>query len=220
MVAVFNQFKSSIEEIIEEARNGRMFVLVDDEDRENEGDIVIPAQMATPEVINFMATYGRGLICLAMPPAQIARLDAAQISAVADGQTLVVDLDGEPFELAGDDLLVETQGAEGWAALREGGVTVALDTTVTPALRSKGLAREAINRIQNMRKAADFDVTDRIVVLWQGEGELAQALTTHGDWVARETLAIELRSDADPAGEHREQFELDAGLLTLAIGRS
>ncbi len=152
--------------------------------------------------------------------AQIARLDAEQISAVADGQTLVVDLDGEPFELAGDDLLVETQGAEGWAALREGGVTVALDTTVTPALRSKGLAREAINRIQNMRKAADFDVTDRIVVLWQGEGELAQALTTHGDWVARETLAIELRSDADPAGEHREQFELDAGLLTLAIGRS
>ena len=75
MAVVFNQFKSPIEEIIEEARNGRMFVLVDDEDRENEGDIVVPAQMATPEVINFMATYGRGLICLAMPPAQIARLD-------------------------------------------------------------------------------------------------------------------------------------------------
>ena len=75
MAVVFNQFKSPIEEIIEEARNGRMFVLVDDEDRENEGDIVIPAQMATPEVINFMATHGRGLICLAMPPTQIARLD-------------------------------------------------------------------------------------------------------------------------------------------------
>ena len=75
MAVVFNQFKSPIEEIIEEARNGRMFVLVDGEDRENEGDIVIPAQMATPEVINFMATHGRGLICLAMPPAQIARLD-------------------------------------------------------------------------------------------------------------------------------------------------
>ncbi|MGA0236034.1 MAG: 3,4-dihydroxy-2-butanone-4-phosphate synthase [Alphaproteobacteria bacterium] len=74
MVAIFNEFKSSIPEIIEEARNGRMFVLVDDEDRENEGDIIVPAQMATPEVINFMATYGRGLICLAMPPAQIGRL--------------------------------------------------------------------------------------------------------------------------------------------------
>ena len=57
---------SSIEEIIEDARNGRMFILVDHEDRENEGDLVIPAQMATPEAINFMATHGRGLICLTL----------------------------------------------------------------------------------------------------------------------------------------------------------
>ncbi|MFC4295266.1 3,4-dihydroxy-2-butanone-4-phosphate synthase [Novosphingobium tardum] len=55
-----------IEEIIDEARNGRMFILVDDEDRENEGDLIIPAQMATPNAINFMATHGRGLICLAL----------------------------------------------------------------------------------------------------------------------------------------------------------
>jgi 3,4-dihydroxy 2-butanone 4-phosphate synthase/GTP cyclohydrolase II len=59
-------FLSSPEELIDEARNGRMFILVDDEDRENEGDLIIPAQMATPDAINFMAKYGRGLICLAM----------------------------------------------------------------------------------------------------------------------------------------------------------
>ncbi|SMX33480.1 3,4-dihydroxy-2-butanone-4-phosphate synthase [Actibacterium lipolyticum] len=57
---------SSVEEIIEDARNGRMFILVDHEDRENEGDLVIPAQMATPEAINYMATHGRGLICLTL----------------------------------------------------------------------------------------------------------------------------------------------------------
>jgi 3,4-dihydroxy 2-butanone 4-phosphate synthase / GTP cyclohydrolase II len=62
----FIEVTSKIEEVIEEARNGRMFILVDDEDRENEGDLVIPAQMATPEAINFMAKYGRGLICLAL----------------------------------------------------------------------------------------------------------------------------------------------------------
>ena len=62
----FVEVISPIEEIIEDARNGRMFILVDDEDRENEGDLVIPAQMATPEAINFMAKYGRGLICLAL----------------------------------------------------------------------------------------------------------------------------------------------------------
>ena len=58
---------SPIEEIIDQARNGRMFILVDHEDRENEGDLVIPAQMCTPEAINFMATHGRGLICLSLP---------------------------------------------------------------------------------------------------------------------------------------------------------
>lgn len=68
------RFLSSIDEIIEEARNGRMFILVDDEDRENEGDLVIPAQMATPEAINFMAKYGRGLICLALQGEQVKRL--------------------------------------------------------------------------------------------------------------------------------------------------
>jgi 3,4-dihydroxy 2-butanone 4-phosphate synthase/GTP cyclohydrolase II len=57
---------SPIEEIIDEARNGRMYILVDDEDRENEGDLIIPGQMATPDAINFMAKFGRGLICLAM----------------------------------------------------------------------------------------------------------------------------------------------------------
>ena len=75
MAVVFNQFKSPIEEIIEEARNGRMFVLVDDEDREERGRYRHPGADGDPGVINFMATHGRGLICLAMPPAQIARLD-------------------------------------------------------------------------------------------------------------------------------------------------
>jgi 3,4-dihydroxy 2-butanone 4-phosphate synthase/GTP cyclohydrolase II len=62
---------SSIEDILEDARNGRMFILVDHEDRENEGDLVIPAQMATPDAINFMASYGRGLICLTLPGERI-----------------------------------------------------------------------------------------------------------------------------------------------------
>ena len=65
---------SSTEEIIEDARNGRMFILVDHEDRENEGDLVIPAQMCTPSAVNFMATHGRGLICLAVTPERAAQL--------------------------------------------------------------------------------------------------------------------------------------------------
>jgi len=66
MAEDFSRAISSVEEIIEDARNGRMYILVDAEDRENEGDLIIPATFATPDMVNFMAKYGRGLICLAM----------------------------------------------------------------------------------------------------------------------------------------------------------
>ncbi len=69
-----SKFLSSIDEIINEGRNGRMFILVDDESRENEGDLVVPAQMATPEAINFMAKHGRGLVCLALTRERVEHL--------------------------------------------------------------------------------------------------------------------------------------------------
>ena len=65
-IGVYHDYIAKIEDVIEDARNGRMFILMDADDRENEGDLVIPAQMATPEAVNFMARHGRGLICLAL----------------------------------------------------------------------------------------------------------------------------------------------------------
>ncbi len=85
-------FLSSPEEIIDEARNGRMFILVDDEDRENEGDLVIPAQMATPEKVNFMARHGRGLICLAMTRE---RVDTLGLPLMSPKNGTRLDRDGE-----------------------------------------------------------------------------------------------------------------------------
>ena len=73
----FGEVKAAAEDIIEEARKGRMFILVDDEDRENEGDLVVPAQFATPEAINFMAKHARGLICLAMTRERVEQLGLA-----------------------------------------------------------------------------------------------------------------------------------------------
>jgi 3,4-dihydroxy 2-butanone 4-phosphate synthase/GTP cyclohydrolase II len=70
----FGEVKAAAEDIIEEARKGRMFILVDDEDRENEGDLVIPAQWATPDAINFMARHARGLICLALTRERVEQL--------------------------------------------------------------------------------------------------------------------------------------------------
>lgn len=80
-MSIDSKYLSSIEEVIEDARNGRIFVLVDDEDRENEGDLVIPAQMVTPDMINFMAKYGRGLICLTLTRERVDELGLSLMSA-------------------------------------------------------------------------------------------------------------------------------------------
>ena len=82
--AALSTYLSSADELIEEARAGRMFVLVDDEDRENEGDLVIPAQFATPDAINFMARHARGLICLALTRSRVERL-GLPLMAAANG---------------------------------------------------------------------------------------------------------------------------------------
>lgn len=76
----YSSFLSPITDVIEDARNGRMIILVDAEDRENEGDLVIPSQMATPEAVNFMAKYGRGLVCLALTNDRATQLNLSMMS--------------------------------------------------------------------------------------------------------------------------------------------
>jgi 3,4-dihydroxy 2-butanone 4-phosphate synthase/GTP cyclohydrolase II len=81
-VPVYHDYISAIEDVIEDARNGRMFILMDADDRENEGDLVIPAQMSTPDAVNFMAKFGRGLICLALTQDRAATLNIPMMTQV------------------------------------------------------------------------------------------------------------------------------------------
>ncbi|KKJ75874.1 3,4-dihydroxy-2-butanone 4-phosphate synthase [Kiloniella litopenaei] len=120
----FSDILSPPEEIIEEARNGHMFILVDDENRENEGDLVIPAQMATPEAINFMAKYGRGLICLALCKERVEEL----------GLTLMAQKNGTRHETA---FTVSIEAKEGVttgisAPDRARTISVATDPSASP----------------------------------------------------------------------------------------
>ena len=78
---------SKISEILHDAKRGKMFILVDDEGRENEGDLIIPASKATSKSINFMAKYGRGLICLALTQSQVSRLNLSLMSPLNNSRT-------------------------------------------------------------------------------------------------------------------------------------
>ena len=121
----------------------------------------------------------------ALPPAEVA-------AAVLAGETFSVVADGTPVVLSGADVVVTQTPREGWAVAADGAETVALDTTITPSLRSLGLAREVIRLVQDARKNAGLDVTDRIWLRWEADdATLREALESHGPLIAREVLATD-----------------------------
>ena len=179
-----NHALSSIDEIVDEAKNGRMFILVDDEDRENEGDLVIPAQMATPEAINFMAREGRGLICLSMTRSRIEDLGLDLMSrdnrsAYETAFTVSIEArDGVTTGISAADrartIAVATNAANGAEAIvtpghvfplvaRDGGVLVraghteaAVDISRLAGLNPSGVICEIMNEDGTMARMDDL----------------------------------------------------------------
>ena len=148
--------------------------------------------------------------------AAISQMSNAQISRFLDAGSHSLSVDGGTVQLEAEDVLVETEELQGWAVAREAGVTVALDTAISAELRAKGLAREVINRIQNLRKQADYAVTDRIEVVWQADPELAAAIEQHRPLIMAETLALGCRENDPGLAEVAASF--DIGGLSLHLG--
>lgn len=175
---------SSVEEIIEDARNGRMFVLIDHEDRENEGDLVIPAQMATPDAINFMATHGRGLICLALTSERVDQLGlelmstnnssrhetaftisiearegvTTGISAHDRARTVAVAIDASkgPSDLATPGHVFPLRARSGGVLVRAGHTEAAVDIARLAGLNSSGVICEIMNEDGTMARLPEL----------------------------------------------------------------
>ena len=173
-----------IEEIIEDARNGRMFILVDHEDRENEGDLVIPAQMATPEAINFMAMHGRGLICLSMSAARIDALGLPLMSAknssrhetaftlsiearegVSTGISahdraltvaVAIDLTKDAADLASPGHVFPLRARDGGVLVRAGHTEAAVDVSRLAGLNPSGMICEIMNDDGSMARLPEL----------------------------------------------------------------
>lgn len=172
------------EEIIDEARNGRMYILVDDEDRENEGDLIIPAQMATPAAVNFMATHGRGLICLALDKARVDQLGldpmtrnnkesmqtaftvsieakdgvTTGISAADRARTISVAIDASK---GADDIVTPghvfpLMAREGGTLVRAGHTEAAVDISRIAGLNPSGVICEIMNEDGTMARLDDL----------------------------------------------------------------
>jgi len=135
---------------------------------------------------------------------------------------------GEPirlgeFELGGGDILVGVEAAEGWAAAEDGGYVALLDTTITPELRSEGFARELVRRLQDLRREAGLDVSDRIEVRYHAAVDapaVEQAFATHGGYIAEETLALSMQAGGADSGWASVDATIDGLDVTLALRKS
>ncbi|MEZ5710490.1 MAG: 3,4-dihydroxy-2-butanone-4-phosphate synthase [Blastomonas sp.] len=175
---------ATAEEIINEARNGRMYILVDDEDRENEGDLIIPAQMATPDAINFMAKHGRGLICLAMTRQRIEELGlnmmsqnnrsqhetaftvsiearegvTTGISAADRARTIAVAIDNsrKPEDIVTPGHVFPLQARNGGVLIRAGHTEAAVDVSRLAGLNPSGVICEIMKDDGEMARLDDL----------------------------------------------------------------
>ncbi|HET9684746.1 MAG TPA: DUF5915 domain-containing protein, partial [Gemmatimonadaceae bacterium] len=151
----------------------------------------------------------------------VTRFTSDHLRAFERGEPLVVTVDGESHELAADDLTIVRRASGELVVQEEHGFFAALDITVTPELKSEGLAREVISRVQRMRKEAALEVSDRIRLFISGDVPVLEAAETHRDWIADEVLATELTVGAAPQ-EHmlaRQAVDLDGIRADLALTR-
>jgi isoleucyl-tRNA synthetase len=150
--------------------------------------------------------------------AAVAALDAAAVSAALRNQrTVAIDVGGTEHPLAAEDLVISMRPLEGYQLEREGSHAVALETAIDDVLRVEGWAREIVHTVQAVRRDAGLDVSDRIVLTLDGDSGLLEAARTHQEYIAGETLALDVRYEPDGA---RTAATIDGRPLGVGVART
>lgn len=137
----------------------------------------------------------------------IEQMTQAEIAAAEKTQTFSITIAGEAFALNLEDLVITSEDIPGWQVASDGALTVALDTTIDDALAAEGTARELINRIQNIRKASDFNIVDRISITLEDHPVVREAVGQFGSYIQNETLADTIHLMTGVEAELVEIFE-------------
>ncbi len=139
---------------------------------------------------------------------------------VLAGEPFTVTVDGETYTILPEEVEVRLEPKAEYATVVDGPYTVALDTTITPELREEGWVREFVHQVQNLRKEADLDFTDRIRIYYQAPEEVARVLEANREYIMQETLAVEMKPEAFQ-GQAKKQasgaFRLDGGQVQVQV---
>jgi len=160
--------------------------------------------------------YGKQMKAIAALTATFSQERIAEIEAAAE---TVLELEGERIVVTPADFEITSEDMPGWLVASEGKLTVALDITLTDELKAEGVARELINRIQNIRKESGFEVTDRIRVAIERTEFAAEAVARYASYIAAQTLADSVAVAAEPSGAVVVSSEIDEMPLRIAVTR-
>ena len=160
--------------------------------------------------------FGKRVNAVARRIKEMSSAEAVQLDQTG---TFSTEISGSPITITREDVSIAAQSIEGWLVESGGGLTVALDTTLTPELINEGLAREFVNRVQNMRKDAGFEVTDRIRIHFEAPSRVAEAVQRLSDYVKSETLAAQVTVGRNSA-EHWEKWDIDGEPCEIGISKA
>jgi isoleucyl-tRNA synthetase len=150
--------------------------------------------------------------------AAIENLPDSELREYVKNGKLALKLDGEEFTISGEELEIESVEKENFAVESENGYEVAISTLLSDELVMEGYARELVNKIQNMRKSADFQVTDRISVAIQTGDDLGRALDQYGDYIKAETLADRIDL-GESKGEFTQEWDINGQPAKITVSR-
>ena len=152
--------------------------------------------------------------------ALVAAFSQADIARLERTDRWTADIDGVRVEATAADFDITSEDMPGWLVATEGKLTVAMDITVTEELRREGVARELVNRIQNIRKESGFDVTDKIRVTIGRHEALVGAVESFGDYIAAQTLAVSVAMSDAPAMPGAQEVEIDDLKVGLSVEKA
>ncbi|MFH0991020.1 MAG: isoleucine--tRNA ligase [bacterium] len=198
-----------MEEVILEEINVKQIEYVTDESG-------IVKKKAKPNFRTLGQRYGKAVQPVA---ARIRDFTSAEITALEKQGSLALTINGVDYTIQKEDLEILHEDMKGWLVESDGSLTVALDTEISQELLDEGLAREFVNRIQNMRKDAGFEVTDRIIIVHTSSGRLLKALERMDAYVREETLAVEVTTNPSPGFSLVEE-DLNGEKTTIGIQKA
>ncbi len=176
-------------------------------------------RLATPTVKLDFSTLGPRLGSRMKAVARLAQDDPAVASAIASGQPWRGQVDGAEVEIGPSEATVHYVAPEGWAYQTDGTYEVLLDVRVTPQLALEGAARDLVRHVQNLRKKAGLDVTDRIALFLSGSPGIREVLESQGDYLAQEVLAVSVEVGEPPEGAPRTSCTIGDARVEIAVRR-